>query len=72
MRKLVYRMTNPETRETATVKTLAEARNLKANGYTQQEVLLVPLREIEYKPDAKGRLTKAFFPVLSEMKMAGE
>ena len=36
MRALVYEMTNPITNEVVIVKTLDEARTLKAQGYTQE------------------------------------
>lgn len=63
MRKLVYEMTNPTTRESVTVKTLAEARDLKAHGYTEQKILLIPIPTgLIYERDENGKVKSVHFP----------
>ena len=63
MRKLVYEMTNPTTHESVTVKTLAEARNLKAHGYSEQKILLIPIpTALIYEKDENGKVKSVRFP----------
>lgn len=63
MRKLVYEMTNPTTRESITVKTLDEARNLKAHGYSEQKILLIPVSTaLIYEKDENGKTKSVRLP----------
>lgn len=65
MRALVYEMTNPITNEVVVVKTLDEARSLKAQGY-KQEFKLVEVMKPIFERNENGKVVSLHYPNLWE------